>query len=154
MHSVPIESYRPRVWREADNHTDLFNDPVESKPHDPVPVQRRLAFIQLGGVAHFGQVNLIFRIVAPPKIRSPRSAPLLDGHHQKQSGPGFLRGPTYTARGVHPTALPSLLIMPPQSPLSNCRCRRIGSAWPRGGVGALVEHAAQERFHSLKASQK
>ena len=89
MHSVPIESYRPRVWREADNHTDLFNDPVESKPHDPVPVQRRLAFVQLGGVAHFGQVNLIFRIVAPPKIRSPRSAALLDGHHQKNQAPDF-----------------------------------------------------------------
>jgi hypothetical protein len=85
----PLESYRPRVWREADNHTDLFNDPVESKPHDPVPVQRRLAFVQLGGVAHFGQVNLIFRIVAPPKIRSPRSAALLDGHHQKNQAPDF-----------------------------------------------------------------
>ena len=52
MHSVLLESYRPRVWREADDHTDLFNDPVESKPHDPAPVQRRSAFIQLGGVAH------------------------------------------------------------------------------------------------------
>jgi hypothetical protein len=41
----PLESYRPRVWREADNHTDLFNDPVESKPHDLVPVERRLAVI-------------------------------------------------------------------------------------------------------------
>jgi hypothetical protein len=67
MHSIPLESYRPRVWREADDRTDL-DDPVESKPHDPVPVQRRLAFIQLGGVALFGQVNLIFRIVAPPKL--------------------------------------------------------------------------------------
>ena len=75
MHSVPLESCGPRTWREADDHTDLFSDPVESKPHDPVSVQRRLAFIQLGGVAHFGQVNLIFRIVAPAKIRSPRSAP-------------------------------------------------------------------------------
>jgi hypothetical protein len=34
----PVRELPPRVWREADDHTDLFTDPVESKPHDPVPV--------------------------------------------------------------------------------------------------------------------
>jgi hypothetical protein len=38
---------------------------------------------------------------------------------QKKSGPGFLRGPTYTARGVHPTALPSIFISSRGPPLSN-----------------------------------
>jgi hypothetical protein len=30
----------------------------------------------------------------------------------KKSGPGFLRGPTYTARGLHPTVPLSRFILP------------------------------------------
>jgi len=30
----------------------------------------------------------------------------------QKTGLGLLRGPSYTARGVHPTALPSLIILP------------------------------------------
>jgi hypothetical protein len=36
------------------------------------------------------------------------------GSPQKQSGPGFLRGPTYTARGVHPTVPPSQIYIVPK----------------------------------------